>query len=166
MLYGIQKEKHDGEGRVLTAEFKQFYLVGAYVPSSGEMLRRLDYRVNEWDADFMRYIKALEKRKPVILCGDLNVCHHEIDIHDPNNKYKIPGYAPQERANFNEFLKSGFVDTFRYFYPYQQQFTFWSDIAFGSYNSREKNHGWRLDYFVLPKSFMPYAVDSTIHKEY
>lgn len=102
----------------MTAEFKSFYLVAVYVPNSGDGLKRLDYRIKEWDLDFLRYLKALEKRKPVVLAGDLNVAHHEIDIYDPNGMHRIPSYTPQERANFTEFLSKGFVDTFREFYPY------------------------------------------------
>ena len=140
------------------------------MPCSGGELKRLDYRINEWDHDFMRYIRALEKRKPVVLTGDLNVAHNEIDIYDPAKHHKIPGFAAQERASFNAFLKSGsggFFDTYRYFYPSTRKYTFWpaNHISL-AYNSRLRNKGWRLDYFVLSKSFMPYAVDSLIHNDY
>lgn len=117
VMYGIQIPKHDTEGRVLTAEYEKFYLVGVYVPNAGEGLKRIEYRVNEWDRDFRGYLEALEKEKPVIVAGDLNVCHQEIDIYDPKGKHKSPGYSPQERASFTEFLKSGWVDTFRSMYP-------------------------------------------------
>ena len=101
----------------MTAEYEKFYLVAVYVPNSGDQLKRIEYRINEWDRDFTRYLKALEKKKPVILAGDLNVTHQEIDIFDPTGMHKIPGFSPQERANFSEFLKNGWIDTFRAFYP-------------------------------------------------
>ena len=147
----------------MTAEFRDFYLVAAYVPNAGEGLKRLDYRTKEWDRDFIRYLKALERRKPVILSGDLNVAHQEIDIYDPAGKARLAGYTPQERANFDELLRKGFIDTFRYFYPTQRAFTFWS--ARGP-SMRARNAGWRLDYFLSSKSFMPYIGDSSIHIDY
>lgn len=161
MLYDIQIAKHDGEGRVLTAEYERFYLVCVYVPNAGEGLKRLDYRVNEWDKDFARYLKALEKRKPVILAGDLNVAHQEIDIYDATGKHKMPGYTPQERANFSDLLKLGFVDTFRHFHPSDKKFSFWSMRA----KLRPRNMGWRLDYFVASQAFMKHCCDSTIHSD-
>ena len=162
-MYDIQIAKHDGEGRVLTAEFKDFYLVCVYVPNAGEGLKRLEYRTKEWDRDFLRYLKALEERKPVILTGDLNVAHQEIDIYDPAGKHKYAGFTPQERGNFDELLRKGFIDTFRYFYPTERRFSFWT--ARGP-NMRARNAGWRLDYFVATKEFMPHIADSTIHTNY
>ena len=162
-MYGIQIPKHDTEGRVLTAEYDKFYLVGVYVPNAGEKLKRVEYRTNEWDRDFRGYLEALEKEKPVILAGDLNVGHQEIDIYDPKGKHKSPGFSPQERANFTEFLKSGWVDTFRAFYPETVKYSFWS-MRFG--NLRPRNMGWRLDYFVVSENFLKYCEDSLIHNEY
>ena len=125
VTYGIGVSKHDQEGRVITAEFPDFCLVVAYVPNAGEGLKRLDYRVNEWDKDFQAYLNGL--KKPVLLTGDLNVAHHEIDIYDPKGKEKNPGFSPQERQSFSKFLESGYVDTFRKLHPSEKKFSFWTN---------------------------------------
>ena len=142
--------KHNDEGRSITMEFQKFVLVSTYVPNAGEGLKRLGYRVNEWDADFHDYLKQLEDDtgKPVILAGDLNVALNEIDIYDPKGKEKVPGYSPEERASFAKLLDRGFIDTYRELYPTKVQYTFWSMRA----NLRPSNRGWRLDYFLLSQS--------------
>lgn len=119
VTYDLGISKHDGEGRVITAEFKEFILVATYVPNSGDGLKRLKYRVNEWDQDFQKYLTKLkeEKKKPLILTGDLNVAHHDIDVHDPKGKDKVACFTPQERDSFANFLEQGFIDTFRHLYP-------------------------------------------------
>ena len=140
-------------------------LVAAYVPNAGEGLKRLSYRIEQWDADFHAYLKRLEKEKgkPVILAGDLNVAHHEIDLYDPKGKEKVPGYTPEERESFTQLLGMGFTDTFRYLYPEKVQYTFWSVRA----NLRTSNRGWRLDYFLISNDYQTkYKIglqDSLIH---
>jgi len=158
---GIGKDEHDKEGRVLTAEFDKFYLVTSYIPNSGKGLANLDYRVKEWDVAFLAYLKELEKRKPVIWCGDLNVAHLEIDLKNPKSNKKTAGFTQQERDSFTKILGSGFVDTFRHFHPTTEgAYTFWSYIG----GARERDVGWRLDYFIVSKSFMPSVVDNVIRK--
>lgn len=133
-------------------EFKHFILVAAYVPNAGEGLKRLNYRVEQWDADFHAYLKQLEieRGKPVVLAGDLNVAHTEIDVYDPKGKDKVPGYTPQERQSFHDFLEQkGFCDTFRFLYPNEVKFTFWSVRQ----NLRASNRGWRLDYFLMSQDY-------------
>jgi len=151
------------EGRSITAEFEKFILVVTYVPNAGEGLKRLDYRINTWDKNFHAYLKQLEKRgKPVILSGDLNVAHHEIDLYDTKGKEKIPGYTPQERNSFSKLLERGFIDTFRDLYPSKVQYSFWSARA----NLRVTNRGWRLDYFLISDFHQKNGVkvvDSLIH---
>ena len=128
-------------------EFNKFVLVATYVPNAGEGLKRLDYKIKEWNQDFHNYLKRLEieRRKPVVLAGDLNVAHKEIDIYDPKGKEKVPGYTPQERQSFDKLLKRGFCDTYRHLYPTRIQYTFWSVRA----RLRPVNKGWRLEYFLL-----------------
>ena len=147
VTYDIGVAKHDGEGRVTTAEFNEFILVATYVPNSGQDLGRLKYRVDEWDRDFQAYLVRLrkEKGKPLILTGDLNVAHHPIDIFDPKGKDKVACYTPQERTSFGKFLEMGFVDTFRHLYPEKQEFTYFSMRS----GARATNKGWRIDYFVV-----------------
>lgn len=144
-------EKHDGEGRVITAEFKKFWLVNVYVPNSKRGLERLDYRHNSWDVDFLAYLKKLEKKKPVIVCGDFNVAHKEIDLANPKSNVKNAGFTPEEREGFDSFISAGFVDTFREFNTEGGHYTWWSNMA----NSRERNIGWRIDYFLVSKKIMP-----------
>jgi exodeoxyribonuclease-3 len=153
---GIGIKEHDNEGRVITAEFEKFYLVNAYVPNSGRKLVNLNYR-QKWDKDFLNYLITLDKIKPVILCGDLNVAHQEIDLANPkSNKNKTAGFTDQERDGFSNILNSGFIDSFRHLYPDKKGvYTFWSYLK----ESRKKNIGWRLDYFVISKSLVEKLVD-------
>lgn len=147
---GIGKSEHDREGRVLTAEFADYFLVNVYVPNSQRELTRLPYRL-EWDRDFLRYLKRLEKRKPVVFCGDLNVAHTELDLANPKANVKNHGFTPQERAGFSSFVDAGFVDTFREFERAGGHYSWWSPMA----GARSRNVGWRLDYFLLSKSLRP-----------
>eukprot|EP00353_Schmidingerella_taraikaensis_P006597 CAMPEP_0185584174 /NCGR_PEP_ID=MMETSP0434-20130131/30578_1 /TAXON_ID=626734 ORGANISM="Favella taraikaensis, Strain Fe Narragansett Bay" /NCGR_SAMPLE_ID=MMETSP0434 /ASSEMBLY_ACC=CAM_ASM_000379 /LENGTH=226 /DNA_ID=CAMNT_0028203763 /DNA_START=124 /DNA_END=801 /DNA_ORIENTATION=- len=139
--------KHVDEGRSITAEFSKFTLVVVYVPNSQDHLRRLDYRINEWDAEFHAYLRSLEKskKKPVIVTGDFNVAHRPIDIYDTTNKEKVAGFTPQERHSFDQLLKSGFSDTYRDLYPESVKYSFWSMRQ----RKRATNEGWRLDYFLM-----------------
>jgi len=148
-------------------EFEKFVLVATYVPNAGEGLKRLDYRIDEWDADFHDYLKQLEvdKKKPVILTGDLNVAPHPIDLYDTKGKEKVPGYTPEERQSFEKLLARGFTDTFRHLYPEKVQYSFWSVRA----NLRPSNRGWRLDYFLMSNDYeTKYGIkldDSLIHDQ-
>ncbi len=144
-------EKHDGEGRVITLEYKKFWLVNVYVPNSKRGLERLDYRHNSWDVDFLSYLKKLEKKKPVIVCGDFNVAHKEIDLANPRTNVKNAGFTPEEREGFDNFISAGFVDTFREFTKDGGHYTWWSNMA----NSRERNVGWRIDYFLVSEKIKP-----------
>ncbi|XP_028664746.1 DNA-(apurinic or apyrimidinic site) endonuclease [Erpetoichthys calabaricus] len=156
--YGIGKEEHDKEGRVITAEFPSYFLVTAYVPNASRGLVRLGYR-QTWDVDFRAYLKDLDQRKPLILCGDLNVSHQEIDLKNPKGNKKNAGFTPEEREGFSALLAEGFVDSFRHLYPEQQYaYTFWTYMM----NSRSKNVGWRLDYFVLSRTLLSALCDSKI----
>ncbi len=147
---GIGIDEHDTEGRVITAEFEQFYLVTVYTPNSQSKLRRLEYR-QRWDADFLAYCKDLEKNKPVIFCGDLNVSHKEIDLARPKQNEQNPGFSPEERAGFDSILAAGFTDTFRHFYPdLTEAYSWWSYRG----GARGKNVGWRLDYFCVSSTIM------------
>ena len=141
---GIGKKEHDAEGRVLTAEYQDFFLVNVYVPNSQNELRRLDYR-QKWDRAFLNYLRKLEKTKPVITCGDFNVAHQEIDLARPKPNVKNPGFTPEERAGFDRFVNAGFVDTFREFETGPDHYSWWSYRA----GAREKNVGWRIDYFLV-----------------
>jgi exodeoxyribonuclease-3 len=147
---GMGKTCHDGEGRVLTAEFEEFMLVNVYVPNSQRELTRLPYR-QQWDKDFLRYLKKLEKRKPVVWCGDLNVAHTELDLANPKANIKNHGFTPEERAGFSAFVKAGFVDTFREFEPRGGHYTWWSQMP----GVRQRNIGWRLDYFLISQGLRP-----------
>lgn len=145
-------DKHDQEGRVITAEYPDFFLVNVYVPNSKRDLSRLPYRHQEWDVDFLKYLKKLEKKKPVIFCGDLNVAHQEIDLANPKSNQFTHGFTKEEREGFSNFVKAGFVDTFRELYPDKKaQYTWWSHFA----NCRARNIGWRIDYFLISKSLRP-----------
>ena len=147
---GIGINEHDKEGRVITLELPQFYLINAYIPNSKRGLLRLDYR-KKWDKDFLEYIKKLEKKKPVILCGDLNVAHTEIDLTNPKSNYnKTAGYTQVEIDGFENLLKSGFVDTFREFNKEPGNYTYWLPM----FKSRERNVGWRIDYFIVSKELI------------
>ena len=147
---GIEVAEHDGEGRVQTAEFPDFFLVNVYVPNSKRDLSRLTYR-QKWDRDFLAYLKSLEKKKPVIFCGDLNVAHTEIDLANPKANVHNHGFTPEERAGFTAFVNAGFLDTFREFEKGGGHYTWWS--VFGG--ARSRNVGWRLDYFLISKSLRP-----------
>jgi exodeoxyribonuclease III len=147
---GMGLSQHDREGRLLTAEFKDFVLVNVYVPNSQRELTRLDYR-QKWDRDFLRYLKKLEKKKPVIFCGDLNVAHTEIDLANPKANVKNHGFTPEEREGFTAFVRAGFVDTFREFEKSGGHYTWWSPMA----GARARNIGWRIDYFLISAALRP-----------
>jgi exodeoxyribonuclease-3 len=147
---GIGHDAHDGEGRVVTAEFADFHLVNVYVPNSQRELTRLSYR-QQWDQDFLRYLKKLERKKPVIWCGDLNVAHTEIDLANPKANVKNHGFTPEERAGFGAFVAAGFIDTFREFEKGGGHYTWWSQMG----TARQRNIGWRLDYFLISAALRP-----------
>lgn len=157
--YGIGVEKHDHEGRVITLEFEDFYFITVYVPNSQNELRRLDYR-QEWEADFLAYIKGLEEKKPVIYCGDLNVAHKEIDLKNPSSNHHNAGFTDEERACFTTTLENGYIDTFRYFYPDRKDIYSWWSYRF---HAREKNAGWRIDYFVASEKLKDRLKSADIH---
>jgi AP endonuclease-1 len=159
--HGIGVKEHDSEGRVITAEFEKFYLVTAYVPNSGRGLPRLDYRM-QWDRDFAQYLKNLDDIKPVILCGDLNVAHKEIDLENPKTNTKTAGFTKEERENFTQLLAKGFIDSFRHLYPdSKKSYTFWSYMR----NARQKDIGWRLDYFLISQRILNNLVDNRIESK-
>lgn len=161
VTYGIGKEEHDKEGRVITAEFPSFFLVTAYVPNAGKGLVRLDYR-KTWDTDFLAYLSELDRRKPLVLCGDLNVAHQEVDLKNPKGNKKNAGFTPEEREGFTQLMEAGFTDSFRHLYPDQANaYTFWTYMM----NSRAKNVGWRLDYFVMSEALLPGLCDSKIRNQ-
>ena len=161
VTYGLGIDLHDHEGRIITAEYEDFYLVTAYVPNSQDGLRRLDYR-QQWDKDLRAYLKELETRKPVVLCGDLNVAHREIDLTNPKSNRKNAGFTDEEREGFQQLLDAGFVDTFRHFYPDQTDIYSWWSYRF---RAREKNAGWRIDYFVVSEALRPLLESAAIHTE-
>jgi exodeoxyribonuclease-3 len=147
---GMGKPEHDTEGRVLTAEYPDFHLVNVYVPNSKRELTRLAYR-QQWDRDFLAYLKKLERRKPVVFCGDLNVAHTEIDLANPRANVRNHGFTPEERAGFGAFVKAGFIDTFREFETGGGHYTWWSPMS----GARSRNVGWRIDYFLLSAALRP-----------
>lgn len=161
VTYGLGIEEHDHEGRVITAEFPEYYVVTCYTPNSQDGLKRLDYRM-QWEDAFRAYLKALETKKPVIFCGDINVAHQEIDLKNPKTNRKNAGFSDEERAKFTELLEAGFVDTFRYFYPDQEGIYSWWSYRF---SARAKNAGWRIDYFCVSESLKDRLVDAKIHTE-
>ena len=161
VTYGIGKEEHDQEGRVITLEFSEFYMVTVYTPNSQNELARLPYRM-EWERDFLAYLKELETRKPVVFCGDLNVAHQEIDLKNPKTNRKNAGFTDEEREKFSQLLDAGFIDTFRYFYPEQEQIYSWWSYRF---KAREKNAGWRIDYFFVSEALKDRLEDAKIHTE-
>ena len=161
VAYGIGVDEHDREGRVITLEMEDFFLITVYVPNSQDGLRRLDYRMT-WEDDFLAYLKRLEEKKPVVVCGDLNVAHKEIDLKNPKSNRKNAGFTDEERAKFTSWLEAGFTDTFRFFYPDQQDIYSWWSYRF---KAREKNAGWRIDYFVTSSSLNDKLVDAKIHTE-
>ena len=157
--YGIGIEEHDLEGRVITVEFKYFYLVNCYTPNSQKELARLEYRV-KWENDFRNYLIKLDKIKPVILCGDLNVAHKEIDLKNPKSNRRNAGFTDEERNEMTNLLNSGFVDSFRFLYPDKENiYTWWSYMR----NARENNAGWRIDYFIISDRLKNKIIDSKIH---
>lgn len=161
VAYGIDIPEHDTEGRVITLEYHDFYLVTVYVPNSQDDLRRLGYRVT-WEDAFRAYLGELDKKKPVIVCGDLNVAHKEIDLKNPKSNRKNAGFTDEERGKFQELLDAGFVDTFRHFYPDQRDIYSWWSYRF---KARERNSGWRIDYFVTSERLVPRLTSAKIHTE-
>ena len=159
--YGIGIEEHDQEGRVITLEFKEFYFVTVYTPNSQSELRRLEYRM-EWERDFLAYLLKLQEKKPVVCCGDLNVAHQDIDLKNPKSNRKNPGFTDEERECFTRVLQSGFIDTFRYFYPDQENIYSWWSYRF---KAREKNAGWRIDYFIASPQLESRLEDGKIHTD-
>lgn len=159
--YGIGIEEHDQEGRVITLEYQDFYLVTVYTPNSKSELERLSYRM-QWEDDFLKYLKKLETGKPVIFCGDLNVAHKEIDLKNPSSNHHNAGFTDEEREKFSSLLAGGFIDTFRYFYPDTAGIYSWWSYRF---RAREKNAGWRIDYFCVSDSLKPYLKDAKIHTD-
>ena len=158
---GIGVEEHDNEGRVITLEFDKFYLVNVYTPNSKQALERLDYRM-VWEDVFRKYLKELEENKPVIICGDLNVAHNEIDLKNPKSNRKNAGFTDEERAKISELLDAGFIDTYRYFYPDKEgEYSWWSQRL----NARAKNAGWRIDYFLVSESLKDKLEDAKIHMD-
>ena len=161
VTYGINIEEHDHEGRVITAEYKDFYFVDVYVPNSQRELTRIDYRM-KWEKDFLSYIKGLEKKKPVIYCGDLNVAHKEIDLKNPDSNHMNAGFTDRERECFTRVLENGYIDSFRYFYPDKKEaYSWWSYM----FKSRERNTGWRIDYFVVSGKLKERLKDAVIHSD-
>ncbi len=158
--YGIGVDEHDHEGRVVTLEMEQFYLVCVYTPNSQNELKRLDYRM-QWEADFQAYLRKLDQEKPVIICGDMNVAHEEIDIKNPKTNRRNAGFTDEEREKFSQLLDSGFCDTFRTLYPEQVTYSWWSY----RFKAREKNAGWRIDYFVVSDRMRPLLGDAKIHTD-
>ena len=161
VTYGINIEEHDQEGRVITLEFEEFYMVTVYTPNSQNELKRLDYRM-KWEDDFRAYLKSLDEIKPVIVCGDLNVAHKEIDLKNPKTNRKNAGFTDEERNKFTELLNEGFIDTFRYFYPDKENIYSWWSYRF---KAREKNSGWRIDYFCASEKLKDRLVSAKIHTE-
>lgn len=159
--YGIGIEEHDQEGRVITLEYEKFYFVTVYTPNSQSELARLAYRM-QWEDDFLAYLKKLEEKKPVIFCGDLNVAHKEIDLKNPKTNRKNAGFTDEERAKFTQLIENGFIDTYRYFYPDQEGIYSWWSYRF---KAREKNAGWRIDYFCVSESLKACLRDAKIHTD-
>lgn len=159
--YGIGIEKHDKEGRVITLEYDKYYMVNVYTPNSQNELARLDYRM-EWEEAFKAYLKKLEENKLVIVCGDMNVAHNEIDLKNPKTNRKNAGFTDEERGKFTDLLDAGFIDTFRYFYPDMKDIYSWWSYRF---SARTKNAGWRIDYFLVSEALKGNLVDAKIHTE-
>lgn len=161
VTYGIGIPEHDQEGRVITMAFESFILVTCYTPNSKRGLERLDYR-QVWEDAFLAYLKKLEEDKPVVVCGDLNVAHNDIDLANPASNHKNAGFTDEERAKFNQLLDNGFIDTFRYFHPDETEaYTWWSNFA----NSRARNIGWRIDYFLASEALKPRLISAAIHAD-
>lgn len=160
VTYGLGIDEHDHEGRVITMEMEHFFLITVYVPNSQDELRRLDYRM-QWEDDFRAYVKQLDAIKPVIICGDLNVAHEEIDLKNPKTNRRNAGFTDEEREKMTVLLDNGFVDTFRLLYPEQVTYSWWSY----RFRAREKNAGWRIDYFLISERLKERLVDAIIHTE-
>ncbi len=158
--YGMGIEKHDQEGRLITLEFEGFYFVGCYTPNSKDELARLPYRM-EWEDDFRTYLNKLDEKKPVILCGDLNVAHQEIDLKNPKTNRNSAGFSDEERAKLTQLLESGFIDTFRYLNPEKIAYSWWSY----RFNARARNAGWRIDYFIVSKRLCDMLKQADIHTD-
>ena len=161
VTYGMGIEEHDTEGRLITLEMNDFYLVCCYTPNSQDGLKRLDYRM-QWEDDLRRYLSALDQKKPVIYCGDLNVAHQEIDLKNPKTNKMNPGFTDQERQKMTLLLESGFTDTFRFLHPDQKDIYSWWSYRF---KAREKNTGWRIDYFITSNSLQPRIQSASIHTD-
>ncbi len=160
VTYGIGIDEHDHEGRVITLEMENFYLVTVYTPNSQDGLRRLDYRMT-WETDFLAYLKRLDSQKPVIVCGDLNVAHQEIDLKNPKTNRRNAGFTDEEREKMSILLDNGFTDTFRFLHPEEVTYSWWSY----RFKAREKNAGWRIDYFLISDRLRPQLTGATIHTE-
>lgn len=158
--YGIGIDEHDHEGRVITLEMDIFFLVCVYTPNAQDGLRRLDYRM-KWEDDFQAYLRRLDEQKPVIVCGDMNVAHEEIDLKNPKTNHRNAGFTDEERGKFSSLLSKGFIDTFRTLYPDKVTYSWWSY----RFKAREKNAGWRIDYFVISERLRTELSDATIHTE-
>ena len=160
VTYGIGMDEHDHEGRVITLEMDDFYLVPVYTPNSQDGLRRLDYRM-KWEKDFQDYLHRLDRKKPVVVCGDMNVAHEEIDIKNPKTNRRNAGFTDEEREKMTQLLDSGFIDTFRMLYPEQVTYSWWSY----RFRARERNTGWRIDYFLISERLRDRLEDAKIHTE-
>ena len=160
VTYGIDIDEHDHEGRVITLEMDDFYLVTVYTPNSQDGLRRLEYRM-KWEDDFQAYLHKLDEKKPVIVCGDMNVAHQEIDLKNPKTNHKNAGFTDEEREKMTQLLSNGFIDTFRTLYPEQVTYSWWSY----RFRAREKNTGWRIDYFLISERLKDRLVDAKIHTD-
>ena len=160
VTYGIDIDEHDHEGRVITLEMEDFYLVTVYTPNSQDGLRRLEYRM-KWEDDFQAYLHKLDEKKPVIVCGDMNVAHQEIDLKNPKTNHKNAGFTDEEREKMTQLLGNGFIDTFRTLYPEQVTYSWWSY----RFRAREKNTGWRIDYFLISERLKDRLEDAKIHTE-
>jgi len=159
VTYGLGFNSIDQEGRVITLEFEKFYLLHVYTPNSGQILKRLDYRVNTWDKEFRKFVKNLNKIKPTIVTGDLNVAHHEIDIHNPKSNLRSSGFTKEERDSFSNLLKdTHMLDTYRYLNPEDEEYSYWGY----RFNLRAKNKGWRIDYFLVPEKVIKWVKSSKI----
>ena len=160
VAYGIGKEEHDKEGRVITLEFEKFYMICIYTPNSKRELERLDYR-QVWEDEIRNYMLELDKKKPVIMCGDLNVAHKEIDLKNPSTNHRSAGFTDEERNKMTELLESGFTDSYRYMYPEKIEYSWWSYMR----QARSKNIGWRIDYFIVSNKAKEKIKDAKIHTE-
>ena len=158
--YGLEEGKYDDEGRIITLEFEKFYYVACYVPNAGDELKRLDFRL-QFEEDMLQYLLKLQEKKPVIYTGDLNVAHEEIDIKNPQSNHNSAGFTDEERQAMTRLLSHGFTDTFRYLYPTEIKYSWWSY----RFQARARNAGWRIDYFLISHALLPYLKDSKIHTD-